>query len=148
MFFFVKKTSMDELKEEIQQLKRRVAFLEMFHKPCYEMVLNTLDIESILACREDMWVQVVRHSLNRGILQVLGGSNIYICHKHIWIKSDLSLKDMFKFVEGSFIKAYTHYLEQHPELDAEHYETYNSIIYSLNLKRDFQKMKNLIIASI
>jgi len=140
---------MDELKQEIQQLKQRIGFLEMFHKPCYEIVLNyvTLNIDDVLNSRDELYVQIVHFVLNRGIVQALDSSKIYICHKHIWIRSDVSLKQMFMFVENLYIQAYKDYVDQHPELNGIQYEKYNSIIYSLNLKKYFNKMKNLIIES-
>jgi len=46
-----------------------------------------------------------------------------------------------------YIQAYKDYVDQHPELNGIQYEKYNSIIYSLNLKKYFNKMKNLIIES-
>jgi len=54
---------------------------------------------------------------------------------------------MFMFVENLYIQAYKDYVDQHPELNGIQYEKYNSIIYSLNLKKYFNKMKNLIIES-
>lgn len=136
---------MDELRAELNQLKERVAFLELFHLPCYEIILKSvpIDIHAFLKSKLPFHEQVVRFIMNRGIIQVLE-SKIYICHKHAWISSDIALKEMFRFIEELIISSYNTMLEE-TELTGEQFEAYNAIVYSLNIKRNLSKIKQLII---
>jgi hypothetical protein len=137
---------MDELWAELNRLKERVAFLELFQLPCYEIILKSLpiDIMAFLKSKQPLGEQVVRFIMNRGIIQVLE-TKIYICHKHAWISSDLALKEMFLFIEELILAHYKKMLEE-TDLTAEQFDAYNAVVYSLNIKKNLSKMKQLIIA--
>lgn len=139
---------MDELRAELERLKQRVAFLELFQLPCYEVILNSvpIDIGSIVKSKHPLWEQVVRHIMNRGVLQVLE-SKIYICHKHAWISSDLALREMFGFVEEKIVASYKQMLKE-SDLTPDQFDAYNAVVYSLNIKKNLSKMKQLIIALV
>ena len=141
---------MEEIFQEIKELKRRVYLLESRKVLCYETILSDpsdISIESILGCKQDLSIQMCDYVLKYNVLQLINKNHIYICHKGSWIKGNTQeLNDLFTFVENKWIGAYIIFLKD--EISGEQFEKYNNIIYSLNLKKNLNKMKEYIIESI
>lgn len=133
-----------DILEEIRQLKERVSALESKKVLCYETVLNDVSIEPILKSKDELYIQMCDYILKHKVVQYID-DKIYIAHKGSLVKGNPALKDLFIFVEKKWIEAYLKIMD---DLNAEQFETYNSIIYGLNLNKSITKIKKYMIDKI
>lgn len=141
---------MDEILEEIRKLKERISILES-HKTsslCYETILKDISIEPILKCKDELYIQMCDYILQHNVIQLMEQSKIYISHKESWVKGNQELKDLFMFVEKKWIDIYLKFIQENDDVTAEQFDTYNNIIYGLNLNKSLNKIKLYMIDKI
>ena len=144
---------MDEILQEIIELKRRVSLLESLLETsqkvmCYESILSDVMIEPILNCKDELYIQMCDYILKHNVIQLMDNSKIYISYKGSWIKGNQELKDLFIFVEKKWIDSYLKFIDEYDDLTGEQFEKYNDVIYSLNLNKNLTKIKQYIIDKI
>ena len=141
---------MDEILEEIRKLKERVSMLESNKSSnlCYETLLGPFSILDILKCKDELYIQICDYILQHNIIQIMDNNKIYICHKGSWLKSNDVLKKLLEFIEQKWIQSYLDFISTNDDLTGEQFETYNELIYSLNVKKNLSKIKKYIIDNI
>lgn len=138
---------MEDMLQELRDLKRRVTLLESRKVLCYETILSDMSdvsIESVLHSNHELYIQMCDYVFKYNVLQLIDKNKIYICHKGAWIKGNpQELKELFIFVEKKWIGMYLDFLKD--DISGELFEKYNDIIYSLNLTKNITKIKDYII---
>jgi len=144
---------MDEILNELRELKKRVSLLESLFETsqkvmCYETILTDIIIETILNCKDELYIQMCDYILKHNVIQLMENSKIYISHKGSWKKGNQELKDLFIFIEKKWIDNYLKFIDECDDLTGEQFEKYNDVIYSLNLNKNLTKIKQYIIDKI
>ena len=138
---------MEDMLQELRDLKRRVTLLESRKVLCYETILSDMSdvsIESVLHSNHELYIQMCDYVFKYNVFQLIDKNKIYICHKGAWIKGNpQELKELFIFIEKKWIGMYLDFLKD--DISGEEFEKYNDIIYSLNLTKNITKIKDYMI---
>ena len=138
---------MEDMLQELRDLKRRVTLLESRKVLCYETILSDMSyvsIDSVLHSNHELYIQMCDYVFKYNVFQLIDKNKIYICHKGAWIKGNpQELKELFIFIEKKWIGMYLDFVKD--DISGEEFEKYNDIIYSLNLTKNITKIKDYII---
>ena len=138
---------MEDMLQELRDLKRRVTLLESRKVLCYETILSDMSdvsIESVLHSNHELYIQMCDYVFKYNVFQLIDKNKIYICHKGAWIKGNpQELKELFIFIEKKWIGMYLDFVKD--DISGEEFEKYNDIIYSLNLTKNITKIKDYMI---
>jgi hypothetical protein len=143
---------MEDILARLEILEKKIAMLE---KP--QTNYNFKDvIKGIVVSDEDI-KEVINSNMEKHIIKIIVNTNnntpflklkrtIYKCDKDTWIKlSDDDITYMFEYIEYLLI---TQYKNSPISTSAEDYFENNSIMYGLNITKNFKKIKSLFVQSL
>jgi hypothetical protein len=143
---------MEEILARLEILEKKLAMLE---KP--QTNYNFKDVIKGIVVSESDIKEVLHTSMMQHIIKIINNANnstpflklkrtIYKCEKDTWIKlSDEDITYMFEYIEYLLI---TQYKNSPNSTSADDFFDHNTIIYGLNLTKNFKKIKTLFVQSL
>jgi hypothetical protein len=143
---------MEEILARLEILEKKIAILE---KP--QTSYNFKDVIKGIIVRDLDITEIIQTNMEQHIIKIINNTNkstpflklkrtVYKFEKDEWIKlSDEDITYMFEYIEYLLI---TQYKNSPIATSAEDYFENNSIIYGLNLTKNFKKIKSLFVQSL